>query len=200
MPRIATPASTSTRAKAGRLRTPRPKPLFNRISGLICALQAHFDGSQIRLDEPFEIPANSPLMVTVLPLSTSPMDRDSQAIGRTRNRPVVVLRAMPPHGDALVCGVSTRLRQAVVDFDEIVHAQDADFSMSDLKAPTLIRLGFLGVRQQPVSRGRLVRSAPSAIAACAAATRKLNRWTSCSCEFEKPARLIRVMVAPLCFS
>jgi hypothetical protein len=45
-------------------------------------LKAHFDGSQIRLDEPFEIPANSPLMVTVLPLSNSQMDRDSQAIAR----------------------------------------------------------------------------------------------------------------------
>ncbi|MBI5506500.1 MAG: transcriptional regulator [Deltaproteobacteria bacterium] len=68
-----------------------------------------------------------------------------QADGRTKNQPVVVPRAMPPHGDMLVCGVSTRLRQAVVDFDEIVHAQDADFAMSGLKAPSLIRLGFLGV-------------------------------------------------------
>lgn len=57
-----------------------------------------------------------------------------QADGRIKNRPVVVLRAMPPHGDLLVCGVSTRLRQAVGDFDEIVHANDADFSMSGLKA------------------------------------------------------------------
>jgi hypothetical protein len=29
-------------------------------------LKAHFDGERILLDEPFEIPPNSPLMVTVL--------------------------------------------------------------------------------------------------------------------------------------
>lgn len=30
-------------------------------------LKAHYDGERILLDEPFEIPPNSPLMVTVLP-------------------------------------------------------------------------------------------------------------------------------------
>ncbi len=32
-------------------------------------LKAHYDGERIILDEPFEIPPNSPLMVTVLPAS-----------------------------------------------------------------------------------------------------------------------------------
>lgn len=30
-------------------------------------LKAHFDGERIVLDEPFDLPADSPLMVTVLP-------------------------------------------------------------------------------------------------------------------------------------
>lgn len=30
-------------------------------------LKAHFDGKAIRLDEPFDLPANTRLMVTVLP-------------------------------------------------------------------------------------------------------------------------------------
>ncbi len=29
-------------------------------------LKAHYDGERIRLDEPFDIPPNTPLMVTVL--------------------------------------------------------------------------------------------------------------------------------------
>ena len=29
-------------------------------------LKAHFDGERIQLDEPFELPINAPLMVTVL--------------------------------------------------------------------------------------------------------------------------------------
>ena len=31
------------------------------------SLQAHFDGKRIQLDEPYELPANSRLIVTVLP-------------------------------------------------------------------------------------------------------------------------------------
>ena len=40
-------------------------------------LKAHFDGQRIQLDEPFEIPPNSPLMVTVLARA----DTDQTAAG-----------------------------------------------------------------------------------------------------------------------
>ncbi len=30
-------------------------------------LKAHYDGERIQLDEPFDIPPNAPLLVTVLP-------------------------------------------------------------------------------------------------------------------------------------
>ena len=33
-------------------------------------LKAHYDGEHIVLDEPFELPANAPLMVTVLAADT----------------------------------------------------------------------------------------------------------------------------------
>ncbi len=45
------------------------------------SIKAHFDGKQILLDEPVAIPANSPLIVTVLPVEAA-MDRDSQAIAK----------------------------------------------------------------------------------------------------------------------
>ena len=32
-----------------------------------------------------------------------------QADHRVKNRPAIVLRTLPPHGDLLVCGVSTQL-------------------------------------------------------------------------------------------
>ena len=32
-------------------------------------LQAHYDGKRIVLDEPYDLPSNAPLMVTVLPMS-----------------------------------------------------------------------------------------------------------------------------------
>ncbi len=68
-----------------------------------------------------------------------------QADGRTKPRPVILLRQMPPFGDWLVCGVSTQLQQEVAGFDEIVAPAHADFRQSGLKVPSLIRLGFLAV-------------------------------------------------------
>lgn len=66
-----------------------------------------------------------------------------QADGQLKNRPVVLLRQLPPFGDFLVCGVSTQLQQRVSDFDELLAPGDPDFPASGLKAASLIRLGFL---------------------------------------------------------
>ena len=68
-----------------------------------------------------------------------------QADGKTKNRPAIVLRVMPPFGDLLVCGVSRQLRQRVADFDEIISNTDADFNSSGLVDTSLIRLGFLSL-------------------------------------------------------
>jgi mRNA interferase MazF len=68
-----------------------------------------------------------------------------QSDGRIKNRPVVVLRVMPPFDDLLVCGVSTQLHQLVHGFDEIIRSSDSDFFQSGLKSSSLIRLGFLTV-------------------------------------------------------
>ena len=62
-----------------------------------------------------------------------------QATGQVKNRPAIVLRAMPPYGDLLVCGVSTQLRQAVAGFDDAIGPGDPDFRASGLKAPSIIR-------------------------------------------------------------
>ena len=41
------------------------------------ALQAHFDGERIVLDEPFDLPPHAALIVTVLPLTAGP-ETDSE--------------------------------------------------------------------------------------------------------------------------
>jgi len=68
-----------------------------------------------------------------------------QADGLIKNRPVVLLRRLPPFNDFLVCGVSTQLQHRVANFDELVNTTDDDFRQSGLKATSLIRLGFLAV-------------------------------------------------------
>lgn len=71
-----------------------------------------------------------------------------QADGQVKNRPALLLCHMPPFADALVCGISTQLRQEVVGFDEMIVRQDEDFVSSGLVADSLIRLGFLAVIPQ----------------------------------------------------
>jgi mRNA interferase MazF len=68
-----------------------------------------------------------------------------QADGQVKNRPVVVLRKMPPYNDLLVCGISTQLPQFVPDFDELVTSKDPDFATSGLMRDSVVRLSFLAV-------------------------------------------------------
>ena len=77
-----------------------------------------------------------------------------QADGMIKNRPAIILREMPPFRDVLICGVSTQLRQAAKNFDELISPSDADFVSSGLKEESLIRLGFLVV----VPRSKIVGS------------------------------------------
>ena len=78
-----------------------------------------------------------------------------QADGQIKNRPVVLLRRLPPFGDFLVCGVSTQLHQRVVDFDEAITPGDHEFAASGLKAASLIRLGFLAMQPESALLGRI---------------------------------------------
>src|SRR5689334_1936195 len=73
-----------------------------------------------------------------------------QADGSLKNRPAVILRAMPPFGDVLVCGISTQVQHEVAGFDEVISSTDADFVASGLRTTSLIRLGFLSVL--PINR------------------------------------------------
>jgi mRNA interferase MazF len=68
-----------------------------------------------------------------------------QADGAVKTRPALVLRAMPGHGDWLVCGISTQLAQRIHGFDELLDIHDPDYETSGVVQPSLIRLGFLAI-------------------------------------------------------
>lgn len=68
-----------------------------------------------------------------------------QADGQIKNRPVLLLREMPPHADWPVCGISTQLQHCVAGFDEVINIADSDFGASGIKTASLVRLGFLAV-------------------------------------------------------
>jgi mRNA interferase MazF len=67
----------------------------------------------------------------------------TQRDGILKPRPTLLLRSMPPFGDFLACGLSSRLYQEARGFDEILEAGDGDFKASGLLRPSLIRLGWL---------------------------------------------------------
>jgi mRNA interferase MazF len=78
-----------------------------------------------------------------------------QVDGTIKDRPVLLLRRMPPFQDFLVCGISTQLQQSAPELDETITPRDADFRTSGLKAPSLIRLGFPAVLPRSHFRGRI---------------------------------------------
>ncbi len=75
--------------------------------------------------------------------------------GILKDRPVLLLRRMPPFQDFLVCGISSQIQQAVQELDETIAPADADFRTSGLKAVSLIRLGYLAVLPRREIKGRL---------------------------------------------
>ena len=76
-------------------------------------------------------------------------------------RPVLVLSELPgPFGDVLVCGISSRLHQAVPQWDEQLTPADPDFTTSGLKVASVIRLNWLAAVSPSVRVGTLGTLAP----------------------------------------
>src|ERR1035438_10125831 len=60
-------------------------------------------------------------------------------------RPALVLRKSPKYSDYLVCGISSRLHEEIINFDFVLDKKHTDFLESGLKYDSLIRLFFLGI-------------------------------------------------------
>lgn len=101
-----------------------------------------------------------------------------QADGLLKNRPAIALRRMPPFDDWLLCGVSTQQRHLVAGFDDLILAQDEDYTTSGLKAPSLIRLGFLAILPETRLLGRIGAIAPE----------RHRRLLACLCAHLAPER------------
>lgn len=66
----------SVRIRGGQ-RSGRHKEMDTRMRSV--TLRAHYDGERIVRDEPFELPVNAPLTVTVLGPPSSELDRDRES-------------------------------------------------------------------------------------------------------------------------
>ena len=62
-----------------------------------------------------------------------------------KRRPVVLLTTLPGHhGDWLLCGISSKLSEAVGNWDEVLSPADPDFPATGLKVASVVRLNWLG--------------------------------------------------------
>jgi mRNA interferase MazF len=76
-------------------------------------------------------------------------------------RPALLLGQLPgAYDDWLICMVSSRLRHAVPEFDEVVREHDPDFADSGLKVASVIRSGRLAVVQGEILLGAIGQIAP----------------------------------------
>ena len=63
---------------------------LNRNAGMVVnmptvALQAHYDGKHIVLDEPYDLPANASLMVTLLPASSDAASEETWLVAAAKS-------------------------------------------------------------------------------------------------------------------
>lgn len=66
-----------------------------------------------------------------------------QSDGKSKLRPVLLVRRMPGHGDYLCCGISAQLHHEQRGFDVVLEERDPAFKGSGLLKPSLFRLNFL---------------------------------------------------------
>jgi mRNA interferase MazF len=79
----------------------------------------------------------------------------NQADGKIKFRPVLLSKKMPPFGDWLVCGITSKLQNKVEYFDLMLNDDDPDFKDTGLVRTSLIRPGFMAVIPENVIEGTI---------------------------------------------
>ena len=89
-------------------------------------------------------------------------------------RPVLMLRqASLRFDDCLVCMVSSQIQQAEAGFDEFLDPADSDYTLSGLKAPSVLRLSRLAVLDGALLAGSIGRISDERLARV---RRRLAEW------------------------
>lgn len=76
-------------------------------------------------------------------------------------RPALLLGKLPgEYDDWLICMISSQMRHAIPEFDEIIREDDPDFAQSGLKVASVIRIGRLAVVQGEILLGAIGQITP----------------------------------------
>jgi len=89
-------------------------------------------------------------------------------------RPALLLGKLPgEYDDWLICMVSSQIRHAIPEFDEIVREDDPAFAESGLKVSSVIRIGRLAAVQGEILLGAIGQIAPERLQRI---KRRLAEW------------------------
>lgn len=81
-------------------------------------------------------------------------------------RPALVVAIAPDrHGDVLLALITSRLYQAIPDFDEIINEDDSDYPDSGLKTTSVVRLARLVSVEESVITALLGEISPTRLQA-----------------------------------
>ncbi len=86
-----------------------------------------------------------------------------QGDGQRKMRPAIILAAVPPFNDWLVCAVSTQLQRQVQVLDILLDAQHPDFDRAGLRLPSLIRVAQLSTLPDNVVQGSIGEVSPATL-------------------------------------
>jgi len=98
-----------------------------------------------------------------------------QADGRIKLRPAVLVKAVPPFNDWVICAVSSQLRRYQAQLDVLLDEKSPDFRKAGLSFPSIIRAAQLTTIPVQQVEGRVGRLSASTLATLRA---NLGRWFS----------------------
>ena len=96
-----------------------------------------------------------------------------QGDGQRKLRPAVILSAIPPFNDWLICAVSTQLQREVKELDVVIDTQHQDFNRAGLRMPSLVRVAQLTTLPDKVVQGTIGEVSPATLALI---KERLRKW------------------------
>lgn len=87
-----------------------------------------------------------------------------QGDGQRKMRPAIILGAVPPYNDWLVCAVSSQVQREVKGLDVLIDTQHKDFHRAGLKIPSLVRVAQLTTLPDKAIQGAIGDVSPATLA------------------------------------
>ncbi len=83
--------------------------------------------------------------------------------GQRKMRPAVILGAVPPFNDWLVCAVSSQVQRAVKDLDIVIDSRHPDFHRTGLRMESVVRVAQLTTLPDKVVQGSIGEVSPGTL-------------------------------------